>query len=313
MKIIFIGSGNFSVPILKALSKEYHICLCITHPDKRVGRGKKIVRSDIGIVSDELGIMCYSPTTVNSTESIEIMEEMKADIAVLASFSEILNTDVINVLRFGIINVHPSLLPKYRGAEPIRWAIRRGETVTGVSIMELSKELDRGNVLYQEPISIQPQDDEGTLRHRLVNLSIDMLPKAITEYRKGYRGTPQRTDRTFYARRMKKSDEIIHWEWSAQKVDRHIRSMSPKPGCYTIHKGKRIKLFEPTIINTCYSFHQPGEIIESKKSFVVSCGIGMLSFDSIQREGKRKIPVGDFLMTGFVNQGDILGEVDFTD
>lgn len=312
MRIVFIGSGNFSVPILQALSNKFDISLCITRPDKSMGRGKKMMRSSVGEKCDELGIECFTPITINSIDSIKMIEETRADIAVLASYSELLSSDVIDSFKFGIINIHPSLLPKYRGAEPIRWAIRRGETETGVSLMELSNKLDRGNILSQESIPIEFKDTEGTLRKRLVELSITMLPNVIVRYSQGYRGKPQPQRKSFYARRMNKMDEVIHWEWAAEKVDRHIRSMSPNPGCYSIHKGKRIKLFFPSIIRSKHSSHHPGEVVECKKSLIISCGKDTLSFGVIQKEGKRRITVSDYLISGQINQGDILDKVDFT-
>jgi methionyl-tRNA formyltransferase len=306
MKIIFIGSGDFSAPIIESLSKEFDIPLCITRPDKKRGRGKKIQRSIVGETCDNLGIETYSPETINSAESIGKIRNLGVDIAVLASYSEILSAEIISCFKNGIVNVHPSLLPKYRGAEPIRWAIRKGEKETGVSLMMVSEELDRGNILSQKKVEIQPDDDNKSLQSKLIELSINMLADMVKKVSNGFKGVSQPQTKMFYARRMKKSDEAINWEWSAERIARQIRSMSPSPGCYTYFKGIRLKLFEPKVIFSEKSDHKPGEIIQTGEKLYVACELNILIFNSIQREGKRRLPTKEFLLSKFFQTGDIL-------
>ncbi len=305
MKIVFIGSGDFSVPILEFLNKNSEVVLCISRPDRRSGRGKKVVRSVIGLAADNLGIEMFTPETINSVEAIEKIREYNFDVAILASYSEILSPEIIKTLKNKIINIHPSLLPKYRGAEPIRWAIRKGETETGVSLMLITEKLDRGQILAHQSILISDSDNNETLQEKLINLSKEMLPETMEQVKNGYKGIEQAQEKLFYARRLNKKDELIDWSKSAEIVSRKIRSMSPKPGCYSIIHDTRVKLFDPKIIEDNKGSYVSGQIISINKKIIVACGENLLSFSKVQREGKRIMDTKDFAVSGFVKENDI--------
>ncbi len=304
MKIVFIGSGPFAVPILEFLAKNFEVPLAITRPDAAKGRGQKLSGSVIGNLCEKMGIEKLAPETINSEEAIQKIRQTNAPLAVLASYSEILDPKILEPFRFGVINVHPSLLPKYRGAEPIRWAIRKCENQTGVTLMTLSKRLDRGNILAQQAEPIFDTDDHSTLSERLVRLSLAMLPQAINAIKKGYMGLPQSQKKTYYARRLKLDDERICWDEEAAKVSCHIRSMSPDPGCYIVYQGKRVKLFAPRVVGA--ECPQPGTIIEAKKRLIIACKNGALEFAYAQKEGGKKLPIVDFLASGWLKVGESL-------
>ncbi|HOU07948.1 MAG TPA: methionyl-tRNA formyltransferase [Caldisericia bacterium] len=300
MKTVFIGSGNFAKTIIEFLSENYDVCLVATRPDAKKGRGQKVVSSVISEFCASKNIPCYSPESINSDESVEILKKASADIAVLASYSEILLPPTINVFAKGILNIHPSLLPRYRGAEPIRWAIRKCEKETGVSLMLISNRLDRGNVIASETIAIEDTDDFGSLSEKLAKLSVSMLPEAIKKLGQGFEGEPQSQEKTFYARRLKPDDEVINWNKTAFELSCHIRSMSPDPGCYTVLDGKRIKLFGPKVVE---GNGQPGEVLLSKKTLIIACKEGALEFTKCQKEGGKLLDTRDFLASGLIRQG----------
>lgn len=300
MKTVFIGSGNFAKTILEFVSENHDVCLVVTRPDAKKGRGQKVVSSVISEFCASKNIPCYSPESINSDESVEILKKVSADIAVLASYSEILSPPVIDVFPKGILNIHPSLLPKYRGAEPIRWAIRKCEKETGVSLMLISSKLDRGNIIASKTIAIEDTDDFGFLSGKLAMLSVSMLPEAIEKLGQSFEGEPQPQEKTFYARRLKPDDEVINWNRAAFELSCHIRSMSPDPGCYTVLDGKRIKLFGPKMAE---GEGQPGEVLLSKKTLIIACKEGALEFEKCQKEGGRILDIRDFLASGLIRQG----------
>lgn len=301
MTICFIGSGNFAIPILEFLSKNYEIALVVTRPDAKKGRGQKLVNSDIHELAQSLGIYALTPESVNDHDAIQMTREKNIDLGILASYSEILSLEAIKAFKLGILNIHPSLLPKYRGAEPIRWPIRKDEKTTGVTMMMLTEKLDRGNIISQKELPIEDSDDFGSLSEKLADLSIKMLPDAINLVSSGFEGAPQSQEKTFYARRMKPEDERIDWQKTAMEISLHVRSMSPTPGCHSVYKDKRIKLFEPRIE---MAQGEPGQVMLAKKSFSVACADCSVSFGEIQKEGGKKMSVQDFMSSGFLNAND---------
>lgn len=301
MRICFIGSGSFAIPILDFLSKNFDLSLVVTRPDAKKGRGQKIVNSDIHELAQSLGIYALTPESVNDRDAVQTIREKNIDLGILASYSEILSLEVIKAFRLGILNIHPSLLPKYRGAEPIRWPIRKGEKTTGTTMMMLTENLDRGNIVAQNEIPIDDVDDFGSLSIKLAALSMQMLPDSINLVSSGFDGVPQSQEKTFYARRMRPEDERIDWRKTAMEISLHVRSMSPIPGCHSVYKEKRIKLYMPRIEETK---GEPGQVFLTKKSFSVACADGSISFEEIQKEGGKKMSVLDFMSSGFLNTND---------
>jgi methionyl-tRNA formyltransferase len=298
MKICFIGSGNFALPILDYLSKNFDISLVVTRPDAKKGRGQKLVFSEVHELAQNIGIQTLTPDTINNLETLELIRGYGIDLGILASYSEILSPETIKAFKFGILNIHPSLLPKYRGAEPIRWPIRKGEKITGVTIIMLSEKLDRGNIIAQNEIPIEDFDDYGSLTKKLIELSIRILLDSIEKVKTGFIGVEQPQEKTFYARRMKPEDEKIDWTKTASQISLLVRSMSPNPCCYSTYNGKRLKLFMPIITD---EKGQPGQVFLSKKSFSVACSDFSISFMEVHKEGGKRMLSKDFIASGFFN------------
>jgi methionyl-tRNA formyltransferase len=303
LKIVFFGSGNFALPILEHLHKTEDIALVVTRPDSARDRGNKVKRSVVAQFCDDNNIDVCQPETINSTEAVQALKKTCCEIAVLASYSEILSPEVVSVFEKGIVNVHPSLLPLYRGAEPIRWPIRREEKETGSTMMLISSGLDRGNILLQKSIPILENDDYASLSQKLIELSNQMLDETLIKVDKGFTGQPQSQEKTFYARKLKPTDEIIDFSQSATKVSAIIRSMDPDPGVYCIFQGKRLKLFKPIVTN---SSGKPGEVLEAKKKLVVACLEGSIEIGKVQPEGSKKMDSSSFLASGKLRVGDFL-------
>jgi methionyl-tRNA formyltransferase len=302
--MVFFGSGNFALPILEHLHKTEVIALVVTRPDSARDRGNKVKRSVVAQFCDDNQISVCQPETVNSPKVIETLRKSGCQMAVLASYSEILSPEVVAAFDKGIVNVHPSLLPLYRGAEPIRWPIRRGDKETGSTMMLISSGLDRGNILLQKTVQILDNDDYASLSQNLIELSNQMLDETLIKVDKGFTGQPQSQEKTFYARKLKPTDEIIDFNQSATKVSAIIRSMDPDPGVYCIFHSKRLKLFKPIVVSAS---GKPGEVLEAKKKFIVACLEGSIEIGQVQPEGSKKMDSSSFLASGKLHIGDFLG------
>lgn len=307
MRLVFFGSGEFALPILENLSGSNEISLVVTRPDSARDRGKQVKRSLVAQFCDEHGIKVYQPETVNRFEAIDVITGTGCQIAVLASYSEILSDDVTKIFKKGIVNVHPSLLPKYRGAEPIRWPIRRGEDSTGSTLMLISAGLDRGNILWQEEIPIENSDTYGSLTEKLINLTNSGIQPILEKVEAGFVGYPQSQEKTFYARKLRKEDEVVDFSKSASELSRQIRSMNPTPGVYCMFQGKRIKIFSHKVLELS---GQPGQVIQADKKVIVACGVGSIEILELQPEGGRRMPAQSFLASGKTKVGDFFQSVD---
>lgn len=307
MKIVFFGSGSFALPILAHLHSTLDVALVVTRPDSARDRGKKVKRSLVAQFCDDNAIKVIQPETVNLSEAVEEIESSGCNIAVLASYSEILSPEVVGCFEKGIVNVHPSLLPLYRGAEPIRWPIRRGEAETGSTMMLVSSGLDRGNIISQKKLAIEPNDTYGSLTSKLVELSNSMLVEALKKVEKGYLGQQQSQEKTFYARKMRPEDEAVDFTNDAKKVGCHIRSMDPDPGVYCLLGDKRLKLFKALEAD---GSGEPGQILEAGKKIVIACGSGAIEVGEVQMEGSKRMETKAFLQSGKIKVGDCLNCVD---
>jgi methionyl-tRNA formyltransferase len=307
LKIVFFGSGSFALPILSHLHSNLEVALVVTRPDSARDRGKSVKRSLVAQFCDENNVNVIQPDTVNSFESISKLQSTGCQLAVLASYSEILSQEVVACFSKGIVNVHPSLLPFYRGAEPIRWPIRRCEKETGSTMMLISSGLDRGNILNQKTTSIDESDNYGSLSEKLIDLSNGMLLDALCSVDNGFIGIEQPQEKTFYARKMKSADEAVDFTKDSKTVSCHIRSMDPDPGVYCLLDNKRLKLFQSSIVD---GEGKPGQIIKIGKNINIACGVGAISINQIQLEGSKRMESMVFLQSGKLKVGDILNCVD---
>ena len=304
MNIIFMGTPEYSVPTLNALVEAGHTIECVVaQPDKPKGRGKRLVSPATVIRAKELGIPTKQPRAVRRGPFVEWMKQSKADVAVVIAYGRILIPDLLNAPRLGCVNAHASLLPAYRGAAPIHWAVINGEKETGVCIMQMDEGMDTGDVLLEESIPILPTDTTPVLWEKLSQLSAKLIVEAL-EKLENLTPKPQNNDMASYAPLLEKSLGNIDWTWSAERLHNLVRGVQPWPGAYTQFRGQLLKVWET---EPCEGQGVPGTVIEASTFPVIATGTGALRLLSIQRAGKKRMSA-DTLIHGLrLSVGEQLG------
>jgi methionyl-tRNA formyltransferase len=307
-KIIFMGTPAFAVPALKALhNTRKKLALVVTRPDRPKGRGRNVVSPPVKEVAINLGYEVHQPKSVGTAEFENRISKYKPDIIVVVAFGHIIPKNILEIPKIATINIHASLLPKYRGPAPIQWAIINGELETGVTTMLMDEGLDTGDVLLSTKIKIYPYDTSATLHDRLADLSADLLIQTIESFETGdITPIPQDHTRATYAPLLKKNDGHINWEMPAEDIEAFIRGMTPWPGAFTFHGNKRLKIFKamPMIIDTVET---PGTVIKRfPGELCVATGKGVLSVIDIQGESGKRLLVEDFLRGYKIPPGTIL-------
>jgi len=307
-KIIFMGTPEFAAPALKALYKSnQNVALVVTQPDRPKGRGRKVIPPPVKEVAINLGCEVDQPASVRTVEFANRIANHKPDIIVVVAFGHIIPKNILAIPKIATINIHASLLPKYRGPAPIQWAIINGEIETGVTTMLMDEGLDTGDILLSSKIKIFSDDTSGTLHDRLANLSADVLIRTIERIETGDI-TPISQDHTqaTYAPLLKKNDGHINWEMPAETLEAFIRGMTPWPGAFTFHGKKRLKIFKamPIIIDTV---EPPGTVIKRfPDELYVATGKGALSVIEIQGESGKRLLIKEFLQGYKIPPGTIL-------
>jgi len=296
-RIIFLGTPDFSVPSLIALyQSEHQVPLVITQPDRPKGRGKKLQASPVKQKALELGLNIFQPQSINDPESISQINTFHPDFLVVVAFGQLLKKSVLDIPRNGVLNVHPSILPKYRGPAPIQWAIIHGCSNTGISIMQLDEGLDTGDILQIESVEIDPEETAGMLHDRLAIQGAKLLLQTINQLVENTI-TPEKQDHTqaTYARLLKKQDGRIDWNQSSQSIINLIRGMTPWPGAFTFIDNKRIKIFKATNVDVSDTV-APGTILNSfPDELWISTGDGAISIHEIQSASGKRMHIADFL------------------
>lgn len=315
MKIVFIGTGEIGVPALEALaeSPKCGVVAVVTQPDRPAGRGQNLQPSPVKEASMRHHLTIFQPDDVNASVSVEQLRYLDPDLLVVAAYGQILKHDVLNLPKLGCLNIHASLLPKYRGASPIQSALLQGEKETGVTIMWMDEGLDTGDILLMEKTPIRSKDTAGTLHDRLAGLGAKAMLKTLDNFLAGAEVPRQKQDHaaSSYARKLRKQDGEIIWSATDVEVDRHIRAMQPWPGAYTaLDEGgglkRTLKVFSG--IRTPHASGQPGEIIRvDNHGLLVACGKGGLLLREVQAEGRRRMPAADFARGNNVTAGMYLG------
>ena len=294
MKVLFLANSEVAIPSLEYLSKIHNVEV-VTGPDKKRDRGKKLRPTPIKEKALSLGLKVYTPPRVSEGEFLEFVKAHPPDIGVVVAFGEILKEEFINIPKYKIVNLHFSLLPKYRGAEPLRRAILNGEKETGVTTMYINPRLDQGDILLQRRTEISDEDDFGTLSERVSKMGAELLVETLDLIEKGdITPIPQKDEGFEYARKFTKEEMNIPWHRDSVYVRNLVRALSPSPGAYTFFRGKRIKIFKVDLKNDIKE--KPGYIVKmSKNELIVSCGEGGVSIKSLQPEGKKRISVEEFI------------------
>jgi methionyl-tRNA formyltransferase len=302
MKTIFFGSSNFSLPFFETCKEKTQLLLVVSTEDKPKGRGQKIISNPVKCVARDSGYNVLTPSKLNESSFIQEIRNLKPDLLISASYGKIIPDAVIQSARFGAINVHPSLLPKYRGAEPIFWQLARGEKKSGVTIFQLSKDLDQGSIILQEEFPISETDNYSTLESLCIRVGMKLLNSLFEKYDKEQPlpGTKQVGEAGFYARKIVESDERINWKDSAEQILNQIRAFSPHIGAYTQFKGKRVKILEAKS-TTMKNPEENGSILVQGKKMYVRANDYYLKIESLKPEGKGLVKPEDFI-NGYITK-----------
>ncbi|PIS33467.1 MAG: methionyl-tRNA formyltransferase [Candidatus Omnitrophica bacterium CG08_land_8_20_14_0_20_41_16] len=310
MKIVFFGSAHFAVPALEALIKGKHKISCVvTQPDKKKGRHLHLGVTDVKSLAAQAGLKVFQPEDVNSLASVEFLRNLNADLFVAAAYGQILAQEVLDIPKVLPLNIHASLLPKYRGAAPINWAIIRGDNVSGVTIMRMTKKMDSGPIIMQKEIAISDSDDAVSLELRLGDLGAGLLLKSISAIKnKDYKLILQDEKKITFAPKLRKTDSCIDWNKPVLEIYNLIRGVLPWPGAFTHHKGKLLKIYKAKVISSrVYEFagSRVGQVLNaSKEGIAVSAGRDALIIQELQIEGKRRMPAGEFIVGHKISPGD---------
>ncbi len=293
MKVLFMGTPEFALPSLKALidSPKHEVVGVVTQPDRAVKRGKSEPCA-VKRMAESAGLVVYQPIKIR--ENIDRIKEFGADIAVTAAYGQILTENVLNAFPNGVINVHASLLPKYRGASPINAAIANGDTVTGVTIMKTEIGLDTGDILSAVETEIAPNETAGELTERLAKLGADLLIDTLDKF-DSIRPIKQDGELASHCRTIKKEELYIDFSKDAKTVVNHIRSLSPTPCARTAICNDTYKVYAATVVGADIGDHAPGEIVRCDDKLVIACGLGAVEVTEIQAPGKRALGISEFL------------------
>lgn len=309
-KLIFMGTPDFSAAVLKGLldDSNYDVLAVVTQPDRAVGRKKEIKMTPVKEVALAHNLPVYQPEKMSGSEEMAELMTLGADGIVTAAFGQFLPTKLLDSVDFAV-NVHASLLPKYRGGAPIHYAIINGEEEAGVTIMEMVKKMDAGDMIAKASTPITDDDNVGTMFEKLAVIGRDLLLKTLPDYIAGnIKPEPQDESKATFSPNITPEQERIDWNKSARDVFNHIRGLYPWPVAHTLLDGKRFKIYEVTLAE---GHGKPGEIIEKgKKSLVVATGDGAISLKTVQPAGKPRMSVVDFLngVGRKLEVGDLIGE-----
>lgn len=308
MKIVFMGTPDFAVESLQSLIDAGHtVVLAVTQPDKPKGRGKEMQYPPVKECALKNGIPVFQPVKIKTEEAVEQLRKYEADLFVVAAFGQILSKEILDMPKYGCINVHASLLPKYRGAAPIQWAIIDGEKETGVTIMQMNEGLDTGDMLLKTVVPITGEDTGESLHDKLAKAGAKLLQKAVSDIEQGDIHPEKQDDSQMtYARMLTKDLGKIDFRKPAEEIERLIRGLNSWPSAYTRLSGKNLKVWAADLVQGAGG--APGEITEVRKdAIVVSCGKGSLAITELQLEGKKRMKTEAFLLGYEVTPGSILG------
>ena len=305
-KIIFMGTPEFAVPALTALIEHYTVVGVVTQPDRPKGRGRKLIPSPVKETALAANVPIFQPRTLKNPAAVAELAALKPDVIVVAAFGQILRPDVLNLPPHGCINIHASLLPRWRGAAPVAAAIRAGDAETGVTLMKMDEGLDTGDIIRARAIPIHTDHTRATLTAELAELGAALLIQTLPDWLAG-RITPQPQDDTqaTFAPRIKKEEGRINWRQSAVDIERLTRAFNPWPGAFTLWGDMRIKILAATVEKTSI---EPGVVFKLGNRIAVGTGDGALVLDTIQPAGKRPMPAVAFA-NGFPDFiGAVLGQ-----
>jgi methionyl-tRNA formyltransferase len=309
VRVVFLGTPEFAVPSLVALAAEHDVAAVFTQPDRPKGRGNQLAESPVKAAARELGITVHQPERVRRPESVELLRSLAADLMVVVGYGQIIPQSIIDLPRHGILNVHASLLPKYRGAAPIQWAIANGDLETGVTIMQIDAGLDTGDMLLKEQVAIGPEETAPELSARLAPLGARLLRETIQEIAAGTisREKQNNADATL-APILKKEDGLVEWLMPASQIDSRLRGFTPWPGAYTSFRGQQLSITrtKPAAEEMGLT---PGRLRAAKRQLFAGCGEHTtLELLEVQPAGKKRMNAEAFLNGYKITGTESLGE-----
>lgn len=313
MKIVYMGTPDFAVEPLEAIIKAGHeVVAVVTQPDRVKGRGQEVSQSPVKECALKYNLKVLQPEKIRKSEWVSELAKLEADIFVVAAFGQILSKEILMMPRFGCINIHASLLPKYRGAAPIQWCILNGEEYTGVTIQQMAEGVDTGDILLKESIPIEDKDTGNSLFDKLMHLGADMIVRVLPMIENGsVTHVPQNEDEATHVGKISKDLGLVNWSDEAEKIERYVRGLNSWPSAYTVLNGKTLKIWESeveNIENESVSVLVPGTVAQiDSESFTVICGKGFLKIKQVQLEGKKRMNVHDFLLGYHIEEGTKLG------
>ena len=308
-RIMFMGTPSFAVPCLQALVGHYEIVAVVTQPDRPARRGRRIVASAVKKAALAYDLPLMQPESLRQEEVIAEIRELQPQVIVVAAYGQILRPQVLSIPPSGVINVHPSLLPKYRGASPIAGALLAGEEKTGVTIMLMDEGMDTGPILAQISIKIRPEDTTGSLVERLARTGADLLLETLPRWLEGQiKPQPQDNARATYTKPIAKKDGLIDWSLPAVEIWGRVRAFDPWPGAHTWWRGKLFKVLASRPLPEWAGKGKPGQVLDLSAGVAVATGQGALLLQEVQLAGRRAIGIQDFVRGQRNFIGSLLGQ-----
>ncbi|SFW11196.1 methionyl-tRNA formyltransferase [Nitrosovibrio sp. Nv17] len=305
MKIIFAGTPPFAVPALETLADAGHeIALVLTQPDRPAGRGMKPAASAVRLAAERHGFDLLQPSSLRQPELHALLTRIDADVMVVAAYGLILPESVLGIPRLGCLNIHASLLPRWRGAAPIQRAILAGDRDTGISIMQMDRGMDTGAILLQHPVAILPDDTAQTLHDRLASAGARCIVETLAQLQAGtIHGVVQDEAAAIYAPKLEKHEARIDWRSDAEQAGRAVRAFNPRPGAYTRIHGVLLKIWRADVVGSISG--RPGEVVDAGRGGVlVACGRGGMVLKVVQKSGGKRMSVAEFLAGHALAPGD---------
>lgn len=311
MRIVFMGTPDFAAGALEALVQAGHrIAAAVTQPDKARGRSAQLCFSPVKECALRHGIPVLQPVRIRRPEAVEELRALNADVFVVAAFGQILSQEILDIPKWGCLNIHASLLPKYRGASPIQHVLLDGEKKTGITIMRMDAGIDTGDILYQKEIPIAGAETFETLHDRLMALGAEAIVEALPLLEAGKLVPRKQEDaESCYAPLISREMGRISFSDSAASIERHVRAMNPWPGSWTFYRKKQLKIWEAEYVPCRTDPEAAGSVLSVEKdSILISCGEDALRIRGLQLEGKKRMSAHDFLLGMKVQPGERLGE-----
>lgn len=296
MKVVFMGTPDFAVPALRAIAAEHEVVCVYTQPPREAGRGNKILKTPVNLVAEELDLPLKTPASLKKPEVQDELRSLNADIAVVAAYGLILPKAVLDIFPKGVVNIHASLLPRWRGAAPIQRAIEAGDEKSGVTIMRVDEGLDTGDMLLKGEVEIDENTTGEILHDKLAEIGKTLILQTLRNI-DSLKPEKQDDSLACYAKKLEKSEAKLDFNRPADELERKIRAFNPYPGAYFEYNGERFKVFAAEVLNDNAGM-EPGSLVPNDSGLLIECNPGMLFVTEIQRQGKRAMPTEE-LLRGF--------------